>query len=183
MPYPTKLTPDTIQEAALALLEHDGIAAFSLRTLANRLGVRVSSLYRHFPDRAALEAALANEAARALHAAMQRASAELEGGAALTAASQAYRAFACERAELYALLHAPRPPAWAEPGAGKDLWTFLLQLVGRVTGRDDDTGGAIAVWAYLHGFASLERSGLFGLSGPRGGFERGLDGLTRGLQG
>lgn len=181
MPYPAKLSPDAILRTALERLEHDGRAAFSIRTLADALGVRASSLYRHYPDRVALEAALADEAARALHAAMRHASAGQRNGAALTAASRAYLAFARERAELYGLLHAPRPPGRAEPGAGKDLWNFLLQLVGGVTGRDDDTGGAVALWAYLHGFASLERSGLFGLSGPRGGFERGLDALTRGL--
>lgn len=181
MPYPAKLSPDTILRTALELLERDGLAAFSMRMLAERLSVRVSSLYRHYPDRVALEAALADEAARALHTVMQHASAGQQDGAALTAASQAYLAFARERAELYGLLHVPRPPVPAQPGAGKDLWNFLLQLVGGVTGRDDDTSGAVAVWAYLHGFASLERSGLFGLSGPRGGFERGLDALTRGL--
>lgn len=181
MPYPAKLSPDIILRAALELLERDGLATFSMRSLAEGLSVRVSSLYRHYPDRDALEAALADEAARALHAVMQHASSGQRNGTALTAASQAYLAFARERAELYGLLHVPRPPVQAQPGAAKDLWNFVLQLVGGVTGRDDDTSGAVAVWAYLHGFASLERSGLFGLSGPRGGFERGLDALARGL--
>lgn len=181
MPYPAKTSPDTIRQAALELLEENGLAGLSMRTLADRLGLRASSLYRHYPDRAALEAALADEAAGALQAALEGASAGKQGTKALEAAGHAYLSFARDRPELYGLLHAPRPPVPAGPGAAKDLWNFLLRLVGGATGRDDDTAGAVALWAYLHGFASLERSGLFGLSGPQEGFKRGLSALVRGL--
>lgn len=123
MPYPAKLSPDTILRTALERLEHDGLAAFSMRTLADALGVRVSSLYRHYPDRVALEAARADEAARALHAVMQHASAGRPNRAALTATSRAYLAFARERAKLYGLLHAPRPPGGPNPGLGRTCGT------------------------------------------------------------
>ena len=179
MPYPAKTSLDTIVAAALKLLETRGPAALSMRTLASELGVNASSLYHHVPNRAALEAALAEEGARALLTQLG-AHAEVVKQP-LTSVAQVYLAFARERPALYDLMFAPRPPAAAEPGASKDLWNFVLARVGEVTGRADDTAAAVAFWSFLHGFVSLERSGLFGLSGARGGLELGLQAFFLGL--
>lgn len=181
MPYPAKLSPDAILEAALALFEAGGPEGLSMRTLADKLGVRPSSLYGHYADREALERAMADVGARRLSAAIEQAGAGLDPAAAFKAAAYAYLAFARAHPALYGLLLAPQPPQVAQPGASKDLWNRVLQLVGAVTGIQDDTAGAVALFAYLHGYVVLERSGLFGLSGPRGGFERGLDALLEGL--
>ncbi|BDP42113.1 TetR family transcriptional regulator [Deinococcus aetherius] len=181
MVYPAKLTPEAIFQAALDLLEGGGDGALNMRALAERLSVRPSSLYRHYPDRAALVAALEDHAALALHGALREASRDLPPGEALGAAAHAYLDYARAHPHLYGLMLAPRAPAPAGPGPGKDLWNHVLHLVGAVTGQPDDTGAAVAYWAFLHGYVQLERSGGFGLSGPRGGFERGLDALIRGL--
>ena len=45
-------------EAARRLIEEAGLEALSMRHLADRLGIRAPSLYKHFPNREALEAAL-----------------------------------------------------------------------------------------------------------------------------
>ncbi|MFC6659180.1 TetR/AcrR family transcriptional regulator [Deinococcus multiflagellatus] len=66
MPYPAKLTPEAIQAAAWALLEQGGPAALGMRPLAEALGVRPSSLYRHVGSREALLTTLAEQAASAL---------------------------------------------------------------------------------------------------------------------
>ena len=57
----------------------------------------------------------------------------------------------------------------------------MLARVREVTSREDDTAAAVAFWSFLHGFVSLERSGLFGLSGAQGGLEVGLEALLIGL--
>lgn len=181
MAYPAKLTAEAILRAALDLLDAGGEEALNMRALAERLRVRPSSLYRHYPDRAALVAALEGQAALALHRELGEASRDHPPAEALMAAAHAYLAYTRAHPHLYGLLLAPRPPAPAEPGPGKDLWNAVLHLVGAVTGDPDDTGAAVAYWAFLHGYAQLERSGQFGLSGPRGGFERGLGALIRGL--
>lgn len=49
MPYPAKLTAEGILAAALTLFQSGGPEALSMRLLAERLGVRPSSLYRHYP--------------------------------------------------------------------------------------------------------------------------------------
>ncbi|WP_424949821.1 TetR/AcrR family transcriptional regulator [Deinococcus sp.] len=178
MPYPAKISVADIQRAALRILEDQGLEALSMRPLAEALGVRASSLYRHVAHREALLSLLSEEAAVQLRGALEGAAvSEAPGRPALEALSRAFLAFAQRRPQLYALMHLPRPP---ESGAGESqrLWQFVLGRVSRASGLPDDTAGTVALWAFLHGYVELERSGLFGLSGPAGGFERGLEALS-----
>lgn len=185
MPHPSKLSREQILEAALLLLEQGGPETLTMRPLAEKLGVRPSSLYRHFPGREALLSGLSDLAAgqleQQLHAALQR-----EGAReALTQAALAYLAYSRQHPHLYALLLQPTPQLSREElaqTAGKHLWNTLLALVGRLSGNPDDTGWAIAYWTFLHGYAELERSGMFGQSGPSGGFELGLKALLDGME-
>ncbi|PXX62219.1 TetR family transcriptional regulator [Nocardia tenerifensis] len=56
---PTKLTTIGILRAAVALADRDGIDGLSMRRLASELGAATAGLYRYFPDREALLAAMA----------------------------------------------------------------------------------------------------------------------------
>lgn len=183
MPYPSKTSPGAILSAALSLLETHGPQGLTMRSLAAALGLRASSLYRHYPDREALETALADEGSRLLGAALREAGGGQPAAEALRRAGHAHLSFARARPDLYSLMHAPRPliltPAGSGPG--KEVWNQVLGLVGALSGHPDDTAAAVAFWAFLHGFAQLERGGQFGLSSPREGFERGLEALIQGL--
>ncbi|MGY2894385.1 TetR/AcrR family transcriptional regulator [Deinococcus sp. UYEF24] len=182
MAYPSKLTPESILHAALPLLETEGADALNMRTLAGRLGVQASSLYRHYPDRAALLSSLEEYATLELHTAMERATEKQASPAdRLKAAGHSYLTYAVAHPHLYALLLAPRPPAHAGPGPSKDLWNLVLRLVGEVSGDPDDTARTVALWAYLHGSALINLSGLLGLSGDLGGFQIGLEALIAGF--
>ena len=181
MPYPAKTDADTILAFALDLLEQRGADALTMRNLAKELSLSVSSLYRHYADRSALEATLGDEGSRLLLERLREATEHLAPHEAVTALAHAYLDFARSRPALYDLLMAPRAPTLAAPGPGKDLWIFVLAQVGEVTGNPDDTAAAVAVWSFLHGFVSLERGGLFGSSGPQGALKRGLGALLVGL--
>ena len=89
--------------AARRLLEEEGAAALTMRRLADRLGIRAPSLYKHVPDKAALEAAIVatglEEAAAAFEAAVDGAP---DPVAALAAA---YRRFALTHPHLYRLVN------------------------------------------------------------------------------
>ncbi|WP_067480161.1 TetR/AcrR family transcriptional regulator [Nocardia amamiensis] len=61
---PTRLTKVGIARTAVELADRDGIDGLTMRRLASALGVATASLYRHFPDR---EALLANMAELVLH--------------------------------------------------------------------------------------------------------------------
>jgi AcrR family transcriptional regulator len=182
MAYPSKLTPESILGAALPLLEQGGPDDLNMRTLAARLGVRASSLYRHYPDRAALLTAIEEHTTLELHQALTLASGqETTPETRLKAAALAYLTYSLTHPHLYALLLAPCPPGVATSGPGKDLWNVVLRLVGEVSGDPDDTARTVALWAYLHGSALLTLSGQLGLSGDRGGFQLGLDTLVKGF--
>ena len=52
------LTKERIETAALKLIENDGLASFSTRKLAEKLGCEAMSIYYHFPSKAHLMDAL-----------------------------------------------------------------------------------------------------------------------------
>jgi AcrR family transcriptional regulator len=54
------LSPDRIRDAALDLIDPDGLTALSMRNLARRLGVQAGSLYSHFANKDAVLDAVAN---------------------------------------------------------------------------------------------------------------------------
>jgi AcrR family transcriptional regulator len=185
MPYPAKLNPERILDAAQALLETSGPDGLSMRTLADALSVRPSSLYRHHASRETLLLALGERAAYALQDALRRATADRTARAGAEAASQAYLDYARQHPHLYALLLTKaeeQSPAALTGTAGKGLWNSLLEIVGRLSGNPDDTAHAVALWTFLHGFAALERSGMFGASGPRGGLQVGLTALLDAME-
>lgn len=87
-------TVDDILEAALQLLERDGEKGFNTNAVAERAGVSIGTLYRYFPDKGAILAALASREMDQVHEAML---------ASLRGESQA---LAPDRAAIRAFLHA-----------------------------------------------------------------------------
>jgi AcrR family transcriptional regulator len=55
MPRPKSLAASDIAAAALAILDREGLAALSMRSVAEELGMATMSLYRYVTDRAHLE--------------------------------------------------------------------------------------------------------------------------------
>ena len=92
--------------AARAMLESEGPEALTMRRLADRLGIRAPSLYKHFPHKAALEVAIIIDGFEEAAAAFEAAELEATGGAAdlLQAFVAAYRAFAKSHPHVYRLM-------------------------------------------------------------------------------
>lgn len=180
MPYPAKTSSQAILETALEILEREGEAALSMRTLAEKLGIKAPSLYRHYPSKEALEGAMVRHGNTLLKSWLERAAAGKTPLEAVRAAAQAYLDFTRAHPYLYRRMIDVRLGALAG-STGKELWNSVLRLVGGVTGHPDDTPAAVALWAFLYGFAELEMAGLFGASGPQGGFEVGLEALLSGF--
>jgi AcrR family transcriptional regulator len=53
-PHRAGLSPERVRDAALKLIDRDGVDGFSMRKLAAELGVEAMSLYRHAPSRDAI---------------------------------------------------------------------------------------------------------------------------------
>ena len=190
MPYPSKISVEQIADAAASLAREAGLSSVGIRSVAERLQVRPTALYRYCYDVDGLmaliaelaAAELAGQARAAVAAAEQRG---LGAAGAFEALAGAYAEFAAAEPGLYAALTTDTSrSSWAaQPGVErKALWNLVLQVVGRLTNNPDDTGAAVAAWSFLHGFASLRAAGMSGSSGHRDGFARGLAALTAGLK-
>jgi len=57
----TVTTADKIRAAARRLLDKQGVEAVTMRKVAEKVGITAMAIYRHYPDRAALLNALADE--------------------------------------------------------------------------------------------------------------------------
>jgi AcrR family transcriptional regulator len=139
-----------IVAAARRLLEAEGAEALTMRRVADELGIRAPSLYKHLPDKAAIESALVEEAfaelGGALHDAVDRPGRRPPVAALLAE----YRRQALANPNLYRLTTAGRLDRTAQP-PGLEDWAGEPFL--RVTGEPHR---AQALWAFAHGMVILE---------------------------
>ena len=181
MPYPAKTNAHSILQASIEQLEQDGEEALSLREVAGRLGLSPRALYRYYPDRAALEAAIAEEGFRRLRAALGNAVGTRVGKDALRAGATAYLAFAHAHTTWYALLMRVHQQTPGLVQAEQALWVFVVELVEHVVGQELAANAAVALWAFLHGYMQLESAALLGEQKPQSGFQIGLEAFLSGL--
>jgi AcrR family transcriptional regulator len=139
--------------AASHILESEGREALTMRRLGDEVGMRAPSLYKHFPDKAAVEIALIEDGFEALAEAFEATLAQ--EGPSLAALARTYRALAHERPHLYRLTtEGPLPRARLRPGVEARAGAPL----GLVTGSEHL---ARAAWAFAHGMTILELDGRF----------------------
>ena len=146
---PPILTPRAreIVAAARALLEDEG--EISMRRLADRLGIKAPSLYKHLPGKQALEAALISDV-------FLEAAERFEAAEGLHALGAAYRAFALEHPHLYRLLFQGRlPRERLVHGAEARAAAPVIAAVG------NDPDRARAMFAFAHGMVILELDDRF----------------------
>ncbi|MWV49126.1 TetR family transcriptional regulator [Rathayibacter sp. VKM Ac-2803] len=157
------LTRDRVAEEAAAMADEVGLATLTLSALAERLGVRQPSLYKHIDSMAGLHRDIAVRAKRDLGEVLARASAGRSGAEAISAMSHAYRAWALQHPARYEA--ANRMPA---PGDVEDeaISVAAVQVIADVLTayRLDGNDAVDAIRAFrstLHGFVSYETAGAF----------------------
>jgi AcrR family transcriptional regulator len=136
--------------AARCLLEEEGPGALTMRRLADQLGIRAPSLYKHFPNKAALEAAIITDGLFEIGEMSHRAVRRSGRQSPLMNLLIAYRRFCRMHPNLYRL-------ATAGPLLRQDLPPGLEEWAGNpwyvVTG---DPSLAQALWSFAHGMVILE---------------------------
>jgi AcrR family transcriptional regulator len=149
---------DEVVVAARRLLEEEGAGALTMRRLAEQLGIKAPSLYKHLPDKAALEAAIIatglEEAAARFEQAVDSTTtggdAAGGGAAAIAALAAAYREFALAHPHLYRLMHnGPLPRQHLPAGVEDRAAAPVLRVAG-------SRARARALWAFAHGMVMLE---------------------------
>lgn len=159
------LSEDVVVREAATLLDADGAAPLTLAALAERLGVKIPSLYKHVAGLPALQRALTVRAKRSLGDVMLEAAAGRSGSDALTSVALAYRAWAREHPGQYPLTEVAGDPEDEENlAASQRVLDLLLAILRSYDLEGDDALDAIRfVRATLHGFVALETGGGFGL--------------------
>lgn len=159
--------------AARRMLERDGPDALSLREVARRAGVSHNAPYRHFPDRAALLAALAAEGFDALAAEMRAAAAGAPHARRRGDIGAAYVRFALAAPGLFRLMFGGRVRAQDHAdlaAAGQRAYAVLAGETGAV---GEASARAIAAWATVHGLAHLLLDGqIASVRGDRAAAEK-----------
>lgn len=151
-PPPSARSPRAVEVVAAAaqIVEAEGTDALTMRRLAEDLGIRAPSLYKHFPDKAALEVALVEDSLLDMGAALHEALARPGRRQPVASLLAAYRRQGVQHPNLYRLATAG-PLARAHLAPGVEDWAgapFYL-----ATG---DPHRAQALFAFAHGMVILE---------------------------
>lgn len=162
------LDKPSVVAAAAALVNRDGVAALSLKRLAEELGVQTPSLYNHVAGLPGLERELALLGVRQLGDALTDAVIGKSGAAAVTALLNAYRAFVTANPGL--ATYTVRPAALEAPDDAERIQAEarIVQVAVAVVASfgltgDDAIHAVRALRSVAHGFATLEAAGGFGI--------------------
>ena len=139
------------------MLDADGATDVSLRAVARRAGVSPAAPYRHFPDRAALLAAVAAVGYRDLMGTLVSLHPEPASADDLADLAVAYVDFALDRPGVFLTMFGPDSdrdsPASAE--AAETIHVYLRGAVTRALNVVDADVAATGAWSLAHGLASL----------------------------
>ena len=155
-------------EGALAILRNEGLEALTLRGVARHAGVSQAAPYRHFADRRALVAAVAEEGFRRLQATMLERMQNAQGRNSLKLVAKAYVEFGLANPAEYRVMFGPEVaitddlPTLRETGRG--VLGFVAEGIRQaqgagLVGPGDPWLMAVATWATLHGLVTLTLDG------------------------
>ncbi|GGG63755.1 TetR/AcrR family transcriptional regulator [Paenibacillus radicis (ex Gao et al. 2016)] len=160
------LDQQTILQAAAEIADERGLQEVTMALLSQKLGVRSPSLYNHVESLSGLRFKLTLHGLKCLNEKMLRSAFGRSGDDAVFACAKAYIEFAREHPGLYEATLASQihtdDPEW------KALSNELVQqLIELLRAYDLEYEEAIhlvrGLRSILHGFASLERAGGFGM--------------------
>lgn len=178
----------TVVQTAADLVNRDGTAALSLQRLASELGIQAPSLYNHIDGLPGLQRALAVMNARALGDCLSNAAIGKAGMDALRSVAQAYRDYIKAAPGLYTItLRSSGAQPTVDPELQQEEARALrvaLAVVASLGLAGADAVHAVrAVRSVVHGFATLEIAGGFGLPlDCDESFRRLVELLSQGLQ-
>jgi AcrR family transcriptional regulator len=152
--------------AGQVLLAEGGSAALDLRKVARAAGVSHTAPYRHFADKQALLAAIAEEGFHQLAARMDAALAQAPGNAGdqLQLIARAYVQFALDQPahmrEMFSGLTVERAAYPDLHAAAKAAFSRVIQVVERgqaqrEIGPGDSANLSMVAWTQIHGIAML----------------------------
>jgi AcrR family transcriptional regulator len=172
------LSAELVVEEAARVVDEVGLERMTLTMLAERLGVRQPSLYKHVDGLASLRRGIALRAKAVLADVLARSAVGRSREDAIVSMSRAYRQWALEHPGQYeAAQRAPEAGDEEDEAVSRAVVEVCADVLLGYGLEDDDAIDAIRAFrSALHGFISLEASGAFGL--PRD-VDRSFDQLVR----
>jgi AcrR family transcriptional regulator len=158
------LAPASVTEAGATLADEIGFAQLSMGLLAERLGVKTPSLYKHVTSLADLAHRIAVLAGNELADAIGTATQGRAGSDALAAAAQAMRQYVKDHPGRYAAANSARPTGPDDellPAADRLLASLAAVLRGYRLDPGQEIHALRMLRSMLHGFATLEVAGGF----------------------
>lgn len=183
-----RLDKKAVVQAAVDLLNADGMGALTLSRLAEKLGIQTPSLYNHVDGLAGLQRELAVMNARLLADRFSQAAIGRSGPELFMAVAQAFREYVKECPGLYmSTLRASGAQQIQDPNLRREEERMMkvgLTIMSSLGLQGEDAvHGLRAFRSMVHGFATLEVAGGFGL--PQDcdeSFRRMVSALAAGLQ-
>ncbi len=159
-------------DAALEVLSREGAAALTLREVARRAGVTHAAPYRHFTDKQALLAAVAEEGFRMLSAEMAAGAAAHAGDprGAMEAIGAAYVRFATSHRAHFQVMFGNHVDwtckhARLEESADHAFGILIAQVqasqAAGLVRAGDPLIAALCAWSMVHGLSELIANGQF----------------------
>ncbi|MBM7412376.1 AcrR family transcriptional regulator [Clavibacter michiganensis] len=149
----------TVTEAGAALADEIGLAGLSMGAVAERLGVKTPSLYKHVASLADLQHRIAVLATAEAGDAMRDATQGRSGQEALTGAAHALRDYVTSHPGRYAATVGARSTGDGDPldpARARALDALSAVLHGYRLGEADRIHALRMLRSVLHGFATLE---------------------------
>lgn len=146
----------TLIALALEMVERGSPEDLSMRGLAERAGVSGMAPYRHFPDKAALLAAVAATEFDALRQKLIAVDNSVDARAALVAFAGVYVRFAVERPGLFRLMFGGAPPTPDDGLADRaTVFGLFMRRIEALVPPHRQRDAFFACWSLAHGLASL----------------------------
>ncbi|MCR6704727.1 MAG: WHG domain-containing protein [Cellulomonas sp.] len=161
------LDPQVVVAAAASLADEVGPANVTMSVLAERLGVRAPSLYKHVDGQADLHRRIAVLALTDLGTALRDALQGRAGKDALAAAARAIRSYAVAHPGRYSAtvrIDADEPDEQLVAAGARVLDSLSAVLVGYPVAPEDTVHALRMLRSLFHGFAVLEAAGGFQLA-------------------
>ncbi len=161
------LGPASVTEAGADLVDEVGFGQLSMGLLAERLGVKTPSLYKHVASQADLAHRIAVLAMNELAEAIRDATQGRSGREALVAGAHAMRTYVLHHPGRYAAGNAARvsgPDDPLVPAVDRVLASWAAVLHGYRLDPARQVHALRMLRSFLHGFADLEAIGSFQLA-------------------
>ena len=157
------LTHADIIDAAIKMIESEGLHSFSLRELASRLHIKAASLYNHIRSSDELYTEIGCYAISELKKAQLAAIAGRERSEAIESLADAYYRFGKERPEIYKIiLSLPMVKNDAIHKAGFDIVEPIMTVLSGYRLTEGQKMHLQRVFrSIMHGFISQEEAGCF----------------------